>query len=280
MGYSFRLKMPNASWREALSRLQGRLPPDLRVMVEQPEKGSKNKHPPMIVIFRDRVSTRGAELLEGEATLTVRVPAFVPAEDLTLALQTVQMASLELGSDVETIDGAFKAADVFGEKLADPIARAQSSDLSALNAAISRGSTQTFPGAMRPFFLGPRVYEELRTSTAHQGLWDAVVAKFKQVQWAHLRGHHPATIIGLRKGNTDFTASAWSPGQAVLFQPVDMLLLKAVGQPVRLPWAGLSAVARDRMRMLDEKQVLVDAFSDDEWPEVIARAGNALGARA
>lgn len=279
MGYSFRLKMPNASWREVLSRLEGRLPTDLRLTVEQPERGSKNKSPPLVVVFREKISTRGAELLEGPDTLTVRVPAFVPAEDLTLALQAVQLSAEELGSEVETVDGVFKASEVFGEKLADPIARAQSADISALDAAIAKGQTQLLPGALRPFFIGPSVYEGLRASTAHQGLWDNVVAKFKEVQWAHLRGYHPATIIGLRKGNSDFTASAWSPGQAVLFQPVDMLLLKAVGQPVRLPWAGLPTVAQDRMRLLDEKQVLVHAFTEDEWPEVIARAGSALGAR-
>jgi hypothetical protein len=259
--------------------MQAKLPPGIRVTVEKPEKGSKNRAPPLVVLFRDRVSTRGVELLEGDDSITARMPAFAPPEDLTLALQVAQLAGEELGSDVETIDGVFKPGEVFSEKLAEPIARAQSGDLSALNAAVTKGATQTLPGAMRPFFLGPRVYEELRASTSQQGPWDNVVAKFREVQWAHLRGYHPATIIGLRKGNNDFTASAWAPGQAVLFQPVDMVLLKAVGQPVRLPWAGLRAVAGDRLKLLDERQVTVEAFSEDEWPEVISRAGNALGAR-
>lgn len=279
MGYSFRLKMPNPSWRELLARMQPALPPDIRVTVEQPEKGSKNKAPPVIVLFRDRVSTRGVELLEGEDTVTARMSAFAPPEDRALSLQVAQVAAQALGCDVETIDGVFKASELQGEKVAELIARAHSGDLSALDAAVSRGSTQTLPGAMRPFFVGPRVFGELRTATAHQGLWENVVAKFREVQWAHLRGYHPATIIGLRKGNNDFTASAWAPKQPVLFQPVDMVLLKAVGQPVRLPWAGLASVAGDRLRALDERQVLVDAFTEDEWPEVIERAGNALGAR-
>lgn len=279
MGYSFRLKMPNPSWREVLSRLQPKLPSDIRVSVEMPEKGSKLKTPPVIVLFRDRLSTRGVELLEGEDTITARISAFAPKEDLTLGLQVSQLTAEELGVEVETIDGLFEPADVFSEKLAEPIARAQSGDISALNAAITKGGTQTLPGATRPFFIGPRVYEELRASTAQQGLWDNVVAKFREVQWAHLRGYQPATILGLRKGNSDFTASAWAPGQASLFQPVDMLLLKAVGQPVRLPWAGLGAVAQDRVHPLDERQVLVDAFTEDEWPSVIERAGAALGTR-
>lgn len=279
MGYSFRLKMPNPSWREVLARMQPKLPPDIRVTVEQAEKGSKNRAPPVIVLFRDRISTRGVELLEGEDTITARMPAFAPAEDLTLALQVAQLAGEELGSEVETIDGVIKPGEVFSEKVAEPIARAQSGDVAALNAAVIKGGTQTLPGALRPFFLGPRVYEELRAATSKQGPWENVVAKFREVQWAHLRGYHPATIIGLRKGNMDFTASAWAPKQPVLFQPVDMVLLKAVGQPVRLPWAGLTAVAGDRLYLLDERQVTVDAFTEDEWPEVIARAGNVLGAK-
>lgn len=279
MGYSFRLKMPNPSWREVLAPVQQKLPADIRVTVEEPEKGSKLKTPKTIVVFREKLSTRGVELLEGEDSITARIPAFAPREDLTLGLQTVQLAAEQLGVDVETIDGTFKPADVFSEKLAEPIARAQSGDISALNAAITKGGTQTIPGATRSFFIGPRVYEELRASTAHRGLWESVVAKFREVQWAHLRGYEQPTLLGLRKGTTEFTASFWVPDKPALFQPVDVLLLKAVGAPVRLPWAGLPSVAQDRLHLLDEKQVLVDAFTEEEWPSVIERAGAALGSR-
>ena len=279
MGYSFRLKMSQGSWREVLQRLQPMMPPDLRVMLEQPEKGSKSNAPPLLVLFRDRLSTRGVELLEGGDSLTARIPAFATPEDVTLGLQIAKASAELLQSKVETLDGELEPAELLGAKLSEPMSRAQSGDLSALNAAASKGNTQLLPGAVRPFFIGPRLFGELGASTVHQGLFENVVAKFREVQWAHLRGYQPATIIGLRKGATEFTASAWAPGQAALFQPVDMLLLKAVGQPMRLPWAGLASVAQNRMQLLDEKQVLVDAFTEAEWPELIARAGNVLGAK-
>ncbi|MFL5318165.1 MAG: hypothetical protein ACJ790_00815 [Myxococcaceae bacterium] len=279
MGYSFRFKMPNASWRELLARIQKQLPADLRVSVEKPELGSKNKAPSALIIFRDRLSTRGVELLESEDRLTLRIPAFPSREDVTLGLHVAQLAAEELGGEVETIDGVLAAKDLFADKIAEPIGRAQSGDLAALNAAVTKGETQQFMGAVRPFFIGPRLYEELRSNTAQEGMMERVVRAFHTTQWIHLKGFQSATILGLRKGATDFTASAWSPGPGHLFAPVDIVLVKAPGQPLRLPWAGLQPAAQERFRFLDEKQVLVLPITEAEWPEIISRAEALLGVK-
>ena len=282
MAYAIRLKSHGKSWKDVLSGLQARLPADLRLRVEAPEKGSKLQHTPLVLAFREALSTRGAELLEGDGTLTLRVPAFPSREDLALGLQLVELSAGLLGeAGLETVDGPVPVSALFGEQVAAALARAQSAENEALNAAVREGRTLELPGCLRPFFLGPRTYESLRTgSTAHEGLWDKVVAAYRQVQWVQLHGVHPATVMGLRRGKAEFTASTWQPGRAHVFAPVDVVLVKAPGEPLRLPWAALPQVAADHFAWLDERQAVVRGFTEAEWPELLARAEASLGTRA
>jgi hypothetical protein len=281
MAYAFRLKSHGKSWKDVLSGLQPRLPQDLRLRVEAPEKGSKLQRAPLVLAFREALSTRGVELLEGEGTLTLRLPAFPAREDLGLGLQLVELAAGLLGApEVETVEGPVAPSALFGEEVAAALARAQTEENDALNTAVLQGRTLELPGCLRPFFLGPRTYASLRaTSTAQEGLWDKVVSAYRQVQWVHLHGVHAATVMGLRRGNAEFTASTWQPGKAHVFAPVDMVLVKAKGEPLRLPWAGLPQVAGAHFAWLDERQAVVRGFTEAEWPEVLSRAEAALGAR-
>lgn len=282
MAYAFRLKSHGKSWKDVLSGLQARLPQDLRLRVEAPEKGSKLERAPLVLAFREALSTRGVELLEGDGTLTLRVPGFASREDLALGLQLVDQSAGPLGElDVETVDGPVPLASLYSEQVASALAQAQSEENEKLNTAVQEGRTLELPGCLRPFFLGPRTYESLRaTSTAHEGLWDKVVSAYRQVQWVHLHGVHAATVMGLRRGKAEFTASTWQPGKAHVFAPVDVVLVKAPGEPLRLPWAGLPQVAADHFGWLDERQVVVRGFTEAEWPEVLARAEASLGTRA
>ncbi|MBM4381601.1 MAG: hypothetical protein FJ086_20225 [Deltaproteobacteria bacterium] len=281
MAHAFRLKSQGKSWKDVLTGLQARLPQDLRLRGEAPEKGSKLQRAPLVLAFREGLSTRGVELLEGDGTLTLRLPGFPSREDLTLGLQLVELSAGLLGAQqVETVDGPVAPTALFSDEVAAALARAQSEENDALNTAVLLGRTLELPGCLRPFFLGPRTYESLRTtSTAQEGLWDKVVSAYRQVQWVHLHGIHPATVMGLRRGSSEFTASTWQPGKAHVFAPVDMVLVKAQGEPLRLPWAALPHVAADHFAWLDERQATVRGFTESEWPEVVSRAEAALGTR-
>jgi len=281
MAYAFRLKSHGKSWKDVLTGLQPRLPQDLRLRVEAPEKGSKLQRTPLVLAFREALSTRGVELLEGEGTLTLRLPGFPSREDLALGLQWVELSAGLLGEpEVETVDGPVAVSALYSEEVAATLARAQTEENDSLNTAVLQGRTLELPGCLRPFFLGTRTYESLRAaSTAQEGLWDKVVSAYRQVQWVHLHGVHPATVMGLRRGTSEFTASTWQPGKAHVFAPVDMVLVKAQGEPLRLPWAALPHVAGEHFEWLDERQAVVRGFTEAEWPEVLARAEASLGTR-
>ena len=282
MAYALRLRSDGKTWKDVLSSIADHLPGDVRVRVETPEKGSKLQRAPLVLVFRDKLSTRGVELLEGEGTLTLRIPSFPSPEDLSLGLQLAQLAAAALGLQVlETLEGPVAPAELHGEATAVALARAQSVDNEALNNAVLDGRTLELPGCMRPFFLGPRLYETLRTSgTAQAGLWDKVAAQFRHVQWVHLQGFHPCTVMGMKRGKAEFTASTWQPDRAQVMAPVDVVLVKAGSEPLRLPWAALPKVAGEKFAWLDERQVLLQAVPEADWPTVVAASELSLGTRS
>ncbi|MEN9796905.1 MAG: hypothetical protein RL653_601 [Pseudomonadota bacterium] len=282
MAYALRLRSSGKTWKDVLSAIADHLPGDVRVRVEAPEKGSKLQRAPLVLVFRERLSTRGVELLEGEGTLTLRIPSFPSAEDLSLGLQLAQLSAAALGTaSLETLDGPRAPSELHGEAMGEALARAQTADNEALNTSILEGQTMELPGCMRPFFLGPRLYETLRTAgTAQAGLWEKVAAQFLHVQWVHLQGFHPSTVMGMKRGKAEFTACTWQPDRAQVLAPVDVVLVKAAAEPLRLPWAALPKVAGDRFAWLDERQVLLHAVPGAEWASVVERAELSLGTRS
>jgi hypothetical protein len=209
-------------------------------------------------VFRPGESTRALELTHDGSTLAVRILAGSCAPTYALAFDLIE----RLGGEARDTEGMTR--DDIAEEVAG-LARM------LVGMAERDEGVITLSGPRRPFFLGPRVAAELRATAGPLG--DALTARMRETQWACLAGDvHAANVlvVGDRDSHRRVRFAVWSWGARYLLPDVDAVQLHNGADA--LPIDVVPEVAAGRARFLDERHLLIDAFTEDEWPALLARA--------
>jgi hypothetical protein len=133
----------------------------------------------------------------------------------------------------------------------------------------------TIGGPEGNFYLGPRSLRELRGTGRYQ---DALLDAMRDVQYMDRSQFHNAKIFSVAyEDGTKMTMSVWNSGPSFLFQGVDELSLLIDGRAskpefLNIPYASLPHLVGDSFSWIDEQQSIVRAFTESEWPALLARA--------
>ena len=120
---------------------------------------------------------------------------------------------------------------------------------------------------------------ELQAAGPPEALPERMLQAIRRVQYVDPEQYDPAGVLeaaaGGEKGGRPFRFAVWGPGKSYLLPAVDQLLVDADGKQTDvflIPYQALPEIAGERCSWLDEKQTLVQAFAEREWPALVERA--------
>ncbi len=287
MSFSFYLDLPKAP---PLGELLEPIPYDI-LCVEEDEIDPDDDWPEGYThLYREGLSTCAVEIDREDNRFQVRIMAFCSPEDYELALTVVEL--LAKWGNVETIepeDGEpMSLKELKAQYGKEWIADQVKSLFSMLPAMVEKEKDAALqvPGAVRPFWIGPRLMKELVDAGPEGTLPQRIIAAIRKVQYIDPEEYFCATVMEVSSKKNDdkaddktddksFTVTAWGPGVRYVFPNVDYLAviedMEGEGHFL-VPYEAVHEIAGDHCSWLDEKQTLVEPFDEDEWPELLARA--------
>jgi hypothetical protein len=222
-------------------------------------------------------SARGVEIGLQDDRYQVRIMTSSSRADYVLGLRAVDAFARLTGARVEPEDGEpmsrQELRDAYGS---DWVERMYLWGLrTALELVDRERQTLTMHGARRPFYLGPRFAAELRAAagSVEERLSAAMVA----LQNIDEDRYFEASAMQLSPKQraskaVPITLAAWASDVAYLFPDVQYFALKDEGGLFTVPASAGPKIAGRNWRYLDEKNALVEAIADADWPAVLARA--------
>lgn len=227
------------------------------VRVERSEGGVHRFH-------IDGRSTRVTEVTVAE-TFEVRMFSLAAPEDVQLAVRIAECAASVMGIREADAEGAGvipvgELRDVYDASWAQSQAR---SGVRMLRALIEQGrGPLQMPGPVRAFCVGPRVLAEVAGEDEDARMLEAIRA----VQW--LRVPTAGVFVA---GDNETKLAVWL-GEEVVFPPVAYAAVSRDPEVVLVKAEHVAALAGAHWRPLDEVQGHITAFTETEWPAVIASA--------
>ena len=260
------------------------MPSDLRCSEETRSAGSElfdhNAHWPdrRLHFYRERISTCAVEVYWQDGQFQVRVFAFAVAEEYALALALAECFARRAETGIRPEDNdELPIPEVRARYGPEWAARQVEALFSMLPVMVrqAEGVCQ-LPGAVRPFYVGPRLLGELEAAGPPAELSQRLVEAIRRVQYVDPEEYFcgSAIEVSARDSEESFTVAAWGPEVKYLFPAVDYLAVieSEEGGHFLIPYEALPTVAGDRWRWLDEVQTLVEAFAPEEWPALLERA--------
>ncbi len=254
---------------------------DVRCREEDEEDGfDRDAHWPdrRLHFYRDGLSTCAVEVYWDDGRFEVRVFAFAAAEEYELAVELAAYLAGRCGTNVrpEDADEELTVEELRARYGPEWAAGQVASLFSALPHIVSDAEgVCRIPGAVRQFFIGPRLLGELEAAGPPGQLADRAVAAMRRVQYVDPEDYFFASAMEVQPRDSDrtFTVAAWAAEVRYLFPDVDYLaLVEEGGSLFFIPYEALPAVALDRWQWLDEAQTLVEPFTPEEWPALVERA--------
>ena len=258
---------------------------DLRVRPDEP--GEEGWPEGGLRLCRVGRSTRSTEVEWRDGKLTIVIRALASPDDCDLALRVADAAVRLTGAATVEADyyGAIELAALRRLHNADWMREQAISGTRVLAALIREGkSPMGTLGPNRTCYLGTRTLAQLEAAGPPEGLSDRVLATIRRVQWDDVPGdfrdagvfEQSSSGNGNGNGNgaprkTRF--AIWLSDENLVLPWVDYVALRVTdGEIVIVPFDAVAGLAGSHGTLFDECQLLVRAFSDDEWKQVVARA--------
>lgn len=226
-------------------------------------------------LHRDQLSTRGVELCWESDQLQVRLLTLASPEDWELAFRVLEEATGGQGK-VRAEDGREESVGDLRSVFGDLCQATNEGGTRFLIERIEEGETNlTLPGPIRPFCIGPRVLEELRSEGSDEGLTERLLNRIRQVQYTSEAEHYyEASVLQAASGeDVKFTLAAFGPGVRYLLPEVQFVaLVSDDDQELFLDYDGFLALLSSWCRYLDERQVFVEALEGENWSLFLACA--------
>ena len=259
---------------------------DLRVRPDEP--GNDEGWPEGgLRLCRVGRSTRSTDVEWKNGKLTIVIRALASPDDCDLGLRVADAAARLTGAATVEADyyGAIERAELRRLHTADWMREQAISGTRVLAALIREGkSPMGTPGPNRTCYFGTRTLAQLEAAGPPDELSDRVLAMIRRVQWddvpADFRdaGVFEQDRDGDGEGNGDGQPrktrfAIWLSDENLVLPWVDYVALRVTdGEIVIVPFDAVAGLAGSHGALLDECQLLVRGFSDDEWKDVVARA--------
>jgi hypothetical protein len=281
MSFSFYVASPTLP---RLGEVLDALPCDVRCTEEtRSQEGDlfdRNAHWPdrRLHFYRDAISTCAVEVYWQDGQFQVRVFAFAVPEEYELALAFAECFARRAEAGIRPEDADELPFNEVRACYGPSWAATQVEALFSMLPVMVRqaDSVCQLPGAVRPFYLGPRLLGELEAAGPAAELTSRLIEAMRRVQYVDPEEYFCGSAIEVSAKDSDesFTVAAWGPEVNYLFPSVDYLAVieGEQGSHFMIPYEALPEVAGDRWRWLDEAQTLVEAFSPEEWPALLERA--------
>lgn len=227
--------------------------------------------------FIPNVSCRGSEVAAEEDGYSVRILACSAPEEYELAFTLVEtIAKLtngkisgECGSSVtvEQLRSKFDSAWINND-LNLSFAAVESSA-----AGLTNGEYLSLSGAVRPFYVGPRMFEEFSKLGSEESLRNVFFEKFRAVQYVDPELYYIPAIRLFPHSSKELII--WGPGSPSLIPAAQVFALVSLEDevpPLFVDSDCLQELAGERISWLDEKQALVSSVDESDWPDFLSQA--------
>jgi hypothetical protein len=227
--------------------------------------------------FIPNVSCRGSEVAVEEDGYSVRVLACSAPEDYELSLTLVETIakstngkiSGECGSKVTVKQLRSKFdSEWINNDLNLSFAAVESSA-----AGLTNGQYLSLSGAVRDFYVGPRMLQELSKLGSVESMRNEFFEKFRAVQYIDPELYYFPSIRVFPKSSKKFVV--WGPGCQYFFPAIQVFALVSLEDgvpPLFVDSDCLQELAGERISWLDEKQALVSSVAESDWPDFLLRA--------
>lgn len=230
-----------------------------------------------IHVYLDDQSCRGVQLEFNSDAYFVKVTSPTSSDDHHLALNIVEeLCKLTEASGVRG-EGDEEIAPADLRKKYDETWLRREVEFgvkSILSAAggITDGAACTMQGCRRNFHVGLRLAVELLALPSPAMIENEFFRRFREVQYIDKRGYYTPKIYYNEK--TKKKICGIGPNVSYLIPWVQHLaLLRADGsEAIFIPRVDLYKLIRDRLKWIDEKQVVMDAVPEEEWAQIMREA--------
>lgn len=258
---------------------------DLRVRPDEP--GDEGWPEGGVRLCRVGRSTRSTDVEWKDGKLTIVIRALASPDDCDLGLRVADAAARLTGAATVEADyyGAIERAELRRLHTADWMREQAISGTRVLAALIREGkSPMGTPGPNRTCYFGTRTLAALEAAGPPDGLSDRVLATIRRVQWDDVPADFRDAGVFEQSGDRDGNGNGggeprktrfaiWLSDENLVLPWVDYVALRVTdGEIVIVPFDAVAGLAGSHGTLLDECQLLVRAFSDDEWKDVVARA--------
>ncbi|HEY3495134.1 MAG TPA: hypothetical protein VGK73_10630 [Polyangiaceae bacterium] len=251
---------------------------DLRVLPDEPAGADWPEGE--LRLCRVGRSTRETGVGWKDGKLTIVVRALASPDDCDLALRVAAAAARLTGAATIEADyfGPIPPGELRNLHTADWMREQALSGTRVLATLIGEGrSPMGTPGPKRTCYFGTRTLAELEAAGPPEALPDRVLATLRRVQWDVPADFRDAGVFesggdgDARARKTRF--AVWLSDENLVLPWVDYVALRVKdGEIVMVPFDAVAGLAGSHGTLLDECQLLVRAFSDEEWKAVVARA--------
>ena len=273
MSYSFYINCPDPpSWSDTIGSLEY---DDVGVVEGDaiPDDGPIPEET-YFHLFRMGLSTRTVEVVWRDDELAVRIMTCSSPEDFELAFSIIRRTAAVCGGEITSEEGETFPADRLGEYHGEEwVEQMVASGPAAVRGIVlEEDDTVTIPGPAGNFFLGPRTLDRLGEEDRDFG--DALFDAIREVQWTDPDKWFRAGIMGimLEGSREKQRLSVWGPGVDYFFPHVDRIAITQTGDDdFLIPYEAITELVPEA-EYADEKQLLVPAIPEEEWPDFVEQA--------
>lgn len=227
--------------------------------------------------FIPNVSCRGSEVAREDDGYSVRILACSSPEDYELAFTLVETIAKSTNGKISGECGSTATVEQFRSKF-DSEWRGNDQNLSfaAVRSAavgLPSGESLSLSGAVRPFYVGPRMFHELSKLGSEEDVRKEFFEKFRAVQYIDPELYYVPSIRVFPKSSKELVI--WGPGCQYFLPATDVFALVSLedeAPPLFVDSSCLQELAGERISWLDEKQALVSSVEESDWPDFLLRA--------
>jgi hypothetical protein len=244
--------------------------------------------------YRDHVSARGVEITYQDNQFQVRILTLASPDDYELGFRFVESLAGILDQRVKPEDYEPIPVDQLRERYnADWIHQTNTYGAAVIREMLQGGEHElmTLYGSKRPFHLGLRTIQELEDGGPEEEFLDRLMESILRVQNVDGNEYFFATIMEAKRNLETEDSEEPQEGEAetdnkmtfAVFAPTVQYLMPDVqyialvqGEdeaPMFIPYDKLPLLLpEDSWSFIDERQMLIDAVDEEDWPGFLHRA--------
>ncbi len=243
----------------------------------EPEAASEKHLIGVRHFFIPNLSCRGSEVAAEEDGYSVRILACSAPEEYELAFTLVETIAKLTNGKISGECGSSVTVEQLRSKFdSEWINNDLDGSFAAVKSAaagLTKGEYLSLSGAVRPFYVGPRMFEEFRKLGSEESLRNEFFEKFRAIQYIDPELYYIPSIKVFPQSSKELII--WGPGCQSFIPAVQVFALVSLEDEVPPLFVGsdcLQELAGEKISWLDEKQALVSSVDESDWPDFLSKA--------